>query len=125
MGENSFGVRSLWEAVLRPMVECEDHSCPCVLPFGTDLTFCFLCLQVAGDADSLSEDKQAESEEEEESRAPNSPGNPRGTHTVTRSLASLSGLRHCSAPGEEPPQTSRTSGLPALWCCLHGGREPG
>ena len=64
----------------------------------------FLCPQVAGDADSLSEDKQAESEEEEEGRAPNSPGNPGGTHTVAWSLASLSGPQHCSASGEDPPK---------------------
>lgn len=73
-----FEIHSLWEAVLQ---EREHHSHPCALPFSTHLTFCFLCLQVAGDAHSLSEDKQAESEEEEEGRAPNSPGNPMGGHT--------------------------------------------
>lgn len=100
---NSFGVLSLWEAALHPVVEREHRSRPCVLPFGTNLTFSFLCLQVAGDADSLSKDKQAESEEEEEGRAPNSPGNPRGTHAVAQSLPSFSGPRHCSAPREDPP----------------------
>lgn len=112
MGGNSFGVPSLGETALQPVVECEWCSRPCVLLFGTDLIFCFLCLQVAGDADSLSEDKQAESEEEEEGRAPNSPGNPRGTHNVSQSLASFSGPWHCSAPGEYPP---KPSGVADCW----------
>lgn len=110
---NSFGVHSPWEASLQPTVERVCCSRPCALPFGTDLTFCFLCLQVAGDADSLSEDKQAESEEEEEGGAPDSPGNPRGSHAVAWSLASLSGPQHCAPPGKRSPQTSRTGGLPA------------
>lgn len=81
-----------------------------------------LCLQVAGDADRLSQDEQAESEEEEEGRAPNSPGNS-GTHTHCRqSLAFLSGPWPCSGPGVDPIGITSPLMLP-VWRVRAGANQ--
>lgn len=66
---------------------------------------------MAGDADSLSKDKQAESEEEEEGRAPNSPGNPsstqRGGNTLSPSPLPPSQSHSIALlPGKIPPKPS-------------------